>query len=211
MIIVDFKNLTKIHWKEIEENTIICYPEVGDFCYYPYPDHPNGCPNKDKCDHLNIPDFNTIQECANFKYFYLVYAEVDFKKYKELRELENPDFFNTPRKIANLLYWQKSVKSLLIRSLEDIKRQNNNYYIYVFGCGYRMKLSFQDRVGSMENSCINVFSTMKLNDIKFEVKPKDKVILCCLICSYEKLKIKELRQANIFDYLPSNKINEEVY
>jgi len=207
---LDFKNLTKIHWKEIKEDTIICYPEVEDFCYYPYPDHPKGCPNKDKCDHLNIPDFRTIQECANFRFFYLVYAEVNFKKYKELRERENPDFFNTPRKIANLLYWQNSIKRLLIQTLEDIKRQNNDKYIYVLGCGYGMKLSFQDRVGSMENSCINVFSTMKLNNIKFEVKPKDKVILCCLTCSHEKMKIKKQEQVNILNFLSSEKINEEV-
>jgi len=197
---MNFEKLTRIIWKEILEKTIINYPEISDFCHYPYPDHPKGCPNIDKCYHLNIPDFRTIQEYAEFKHFYLLYAEFDFKQYKKIRMTENPDFFNTPRKVANLLYWQHSIKNLLSKKIEEIKAHNNNKEIYVFSCGAGMKLSFQKQVGSMENSCINVFSTMKLNGIEFEVKPKDKIVLCCLLCSLIPLVIIKEKQTNILNW-----------
>ena len=71
---MDINKLVQINWKEIKESTIIHYPEIKDLCYRPYPNYPKGCINIEKCSKLNIPDFGTIQESAEFNYFYLVYA-----------------------------------------------------------------------------------------------------------------------------------------
>ena len=86
---IDFKELTKISVKKIHEKSIIRYPEVSDFCYYPYPNHPKGCPNIDKChSEKKIPYFSEVVNNNNFSNYYLVYVNFNFAKYKELRKKE---------------------------------------------------------------------------------------------------------------------------
>ncbi|MFX1479986.1 MAG: hypothetical protein ACFFCI_17850 [Promethearchaeota archaeon] len=191
---MNFSELVEIHHKEIEEKTIIWYPEIEDLCYRPYPDHPKGCPNIEKCAHMNIPNFGVLTSHLEYDYyFYLVYAKFDFKRYKESRKEEHLNW--TERQVECLLYWQNSVKSLLSKYLDSIDLKG----AYVLGCGSGMKLEHQDRVGSMENSCINVFSTMKLNGIKMEVKPKKVIYLVCLVMSrYEILFIKKQKSLEVF-------------
>lgn len=190
---MNFEKLTKIKVKKIEEKTIIRYPEVYELCYYPYPNHPNGCPNTLNCQWLNVPFFDTIYEYGNYTYFYLVYIEFNFKRYKELRILENPEFFNTEARLKCLIYWQNSVKKIL-RDYIEILQEGNQFY--VLGCGYGFKLSFQKHVASMEAVGINVFSTLKLNNISFELKPKNKIILCSLICATNRLILKKQTKVN---------------
>ena len=187
--IMKFGKLTKLKHKEINEETIIHYPEIEDLCYYPYPNHLNGCPNRIKCQMLNIPSFDIIKDCGEYFYYYLVYLEFDFKKYKEFRKIEKPSFFNTKERLKCVLYWQGSLKKIIKDYIEELKRQN--LLFYVLGCGSGFTLSFQKQVGSMENARINVFSTLKLNGIDFEVKPTNKIILCNLLCSKKKISFKK--------------------
>ena len=186
---MDFEKLSILNHKQIKEETIIHYPEIEDFCWYPYPNHPEGCPNRIKCQMLNVPNFDVILDWGNYSYFYLVYLEFDFKKYKELRKIEKPSFFNTEKRLKCVLYWQGSLKKIIKGYLEWLKTGNSLFY--VLGCGSGLNLSFQDRVASMESVCINVFSTLKLNGIKFEIKPKNKIVLCNLLCSKEKISFKK--------------------
>lgn len=197
---IDFKKLTEIKHKEIEEKTIIRYPEIEDFCYYSYPNHPNGCPNISKCKRLNIHSFDEIHEYGKFSHYYLLYIIFNFKKYKELREKENPDFFNTEDRLRCLIYWQNSLKSIIRKFIENLWKNNSNSF-YVLGCGSGFKLSFQKQVGSMELVWINVFSTMKLNKIKFEIKPKNRIVLCTLLCSKQKISFDNIKEKTILDYL----------
>ena len=88
-----------------------------------------------------------------------------------------------------VLYWQSSLKVIIKRFIENIWQRNQHFY--VLGCGSGFKLSFQEHVASMEAVGINVFSTLKLNKIKFEIKPKNKVILCNLLCSKQKIKFEK--------------------
>lgn len=183
-----FKEISKLKHKEIEEETIIHYPEIEDFCRYPYPDHPNGCINILKCQMLNVPNFDVILECGDYSYFYLVYLEFDFKEYKEIRSEQNPEFFNSEGRLRCNRYYQNSLKKIIKDYIEDIRKNNKDFY--VLGCGSGFKLSFQKQVASMENVCINVFSTMKLNGIKFEVKPTNKIVFCNLLCSKQKISFE---------------------
>jgi len=188
----------QIKWKEIEEETIIHYPEIEDFCYRPYPNHPKGCPNIDKCEWLNIPNFETILEYGKPKFFYLIYAKFDFFKYWLLRLLEaikthTLNYWTTSR-LECLLYWQHSVKKLLSEFINGLSLTKQDY---LFGCGYGLKIKSQKYVGSMENSCINVFSTCKLNGIKLEIRPKNKIHLVCLLCAKKPVSFKRRKQLTL--------------
>lgn len=199
---MEFDKLTELYHKEIDVNTIVWYPEVFDeLCYYPYPNHPNGCPNKQKCEELNIPSFGIIIEYGEYLHYYLVYLEFNFIKYKELRKIENPSFFNTENRLKCLIYWQNSLKKIIKDYLEWLKI--GNHLFYVLGCGSGFKLSFQKQVASMEAVGINVFSTLKLNNIKFEIKPINKIILCNLLCSKQKLRFKR-NDTMLNKYLKTN-------
>jgi hypothetical protein len=186
---MNFKDLVEINWKEIKKETIIHYSEVDNFCRRSYPDHPKGCPNINKCKSLksSVPSIDSILSQHN--YFYLFYAEFDFDTYKRERNALKPDFFNTRRRLECVLYWQRPVKKLIEEKLELLWSINANKF-YVLGSGSGLDLTFQRKIASMENCCINVFSTMKLNNIEFEIKPLRKIILCNLLCSKAPLNFK---------------------
>lgn len=191
---IDFRKLTIINIKRIEEKSIIRYPEVLDFCYYPYPGHPNGCPNIDKChSDKKIPYFSEVVKNSKFTHYYLISINFNFAKYKTFRKKENPEFFNSEARLKCLIYWQNSVKKLLKQKIEDLI--NNQNSLFIAGCGSGMKIKgYNKYVYSMEAMGINVFSTLKLNKIPFELKPKNKIILCSLICAKNKLKFKKQKR-----------------
>jgi len=168
------KDLTTIKIKEIKRDTIIHYPEIKDLCSRPYPNHPNGCPNREKCQMLNIPSFEVIDSFGKYTNYYLVYVIFNRKAYRESKEERD-----------NLRWWQGSLKKLLKEKLIEIIKNNPKISYYIYGCGSGFKLGVE--IGSMEHCHINVFSTMKLNGIKLDLNPKNKVILVCLISSTKPL------------------------
>jgi hypothetical protein len=52
------------------------------------------------------------------------------------------------------------------------------------GSGFNNKdiKRYQKEVYSMEAVGINVLSTLRLNKIDFEIRPKNKILLVCLVC-----------------------------
>jgi len=194
---MDFKELVSINWKEIKEETIIHYDEVLELCKRPYPNHPKGCPNQEKCRSLAIPSFKEFKEKNKNYFYYLVHAYFDFGSYKQIRKREHPDW--TEQQVKCVLYWQGSVKKHLADYIENIRKGNPPFYVY--GCGSGLKLFFQKIVGSMEAARINVFSTLKLNRIPFELNPENNVILCCLLCSRVPLKFDIEKEKHVFYYL----------
>jgi hypothetical protein len=89
-------------------------------------------------------------------------------------------------------WWNGSFKSLLKKKIEKICLNNKNFFL-VFGCGSKFKLTFQEEVGSMELCCINVFSTMKLNGVKLDINPINKVIFVNLLCSKKEINFNKKR------------------
>jgi len=179
------RNLMIINLKEIKKETIIRYKEIKELCKRKYKGHNKGCPNIEKCK--VIPFFDDIEK-INKEYYYLLYANFQYDKYQELRKLEKSEW--TDNQVRCVLYWQNSVKKLLKETLEYIYEWNGFYVnnIYILGCGSGFKLSFQNQVYSMESVGINVFSTLKLNDIPFDIKAINNVKLVCLICSNYKIE-----------------------
>lgn len=189
-----FLELLEGYYKQIERESIIYYKEVRGYCKLKYPDHPHGCPNIEKCNRLNIPYFGKLLNDNEFDYFYLLYFIFDFEKYQKKRIEENSDFFNTKRKVRNLLYWQKSINFIIKDYLERIHSLNLQKDFYVLANGSGFNLSYQSPVGSMENSCIDVFQTLEINEISFEKNPETFITLCNLLCSKFKLKIPKLKE-----------------
>jgi len=191
---IDFKELTKISVKKIKEETIIFSEDVEELCLRPYPNHPKGCPRFDQ--HLCPPYAPFLGDDIDYyNHFYLVYINFDFGNYKELRKEENPEFFNSENRLKCLIYWQNSVKNLLKGKIERIIDQNTDFLIA--GCGSGMKIKgYKYDVYSMEAMGINVFSTLKLNKIPFELRPKNMIILCSLICAKNSLKFKKQTKLN---------------
>lgn len=185
---MNFNKLTKIDWKEINKDTIIWYSEIKDLCSRSYPNHPKGCINIKKCNRLNTPEFGCISN--NYNYFYLIYIKFDFKKYRDLR-LKEKDWWSVGRRTYNLYYYQNSLKSKLINYINNLHLSSDTY---IYGCGSGFKLAQHGIIGSMENGCINVFSTMKLNGIKMEIEPEYIIYLVCLIMSKDKLTFKQQKR-----------------
>jgi len=163
----------------IKKETIIRYKEVKDLCGYRYKGHKKGCPNIENCK--KIPFFDDIKE-ANKKYYYLLIANFDYGMYQRLRSSENPLW--SQDKVRCVLYWQNSVKKMLKDEINEINDINKLFDdLYVLGCGSGFKLKWQKEVYSMESTGINVFSTLKLNHIKYDIKAINNVKLVCLLCS----------------------------
>ena len=182
---MDISELVKLKSKIISRNSIIAYKEILDLCKRPYPGHRKGCPNIEKChNELIVPFFKKLDSQMKFRFYYLLYAIFDFKGYKKSRKKEYPKW--SDGKIKCVLYWQGSVKSLIRKKLEKIY---NEYDFYVLGCGSGLKLSFQKPVASMEAVGINVFSTMKINKVEFEIKPISRIVFCNLLCSKKPIHI----------------------
>lgn len=163
-------NLVKIYHTEINPETIIFNEKIREFCKRAYPKHKNGCPNYNKnplCPPQAPYRKDILKKHSNF---ILVWANFDFKSYKEKMK-ENHQTWSE-KQITCVLYWQGSLKKII----KDYIVKNLQYN-ELFGCGS----GFLDSQ-SMESAGINVFSTLKLNKIDYEIKPVDKIVLVALLC-----------------------------
>lgn len=183
------RNLIIIRLKEVKYNTICFTPKTQKWCSLPYPGHPNGCPNYNKSEFCppNVPFLKCILN--NFNYFYLIYAKFDLKKYKNLMLDKHP--YWTEKQATCVLYWQNSIKKILKDFIKKIFIENpkNNFYLFSSGSGYKCHIFKQNNIYSMEATGINVIKTLKDNDINFEIKPKNFVLLVNLLCAREKIRI----------------------
>lgn len=194
---IEFEELLNIKDLErINVESIIYYKEVQDFCLLPYKNHIKGCPNygKEGCP-PNAPFFKEILKTYEHNFIYLLYAYFNFGKYKSLRRIDwerrNVDY--SEGLLNSVLYWQNSVKSIIKEEIKLIIRKNPLDKIYVLssGSGFTDKFfeKIQGKVYSMEAVGINVFSTLKKNNIRFDVFPTDEIILVNLLLSNKKINI----------------------
>jgi predicted metal-binding protein len=192
--LVDIKPLTKIKIIEIPKDTIIFDKKMRNFCSKSYKGRKNGCPNfnnKNGCP-PNSPYMEDFIMYGEFNYFYLIYGKLDFKKYKQIRfnqliekYKDDPIKKNkkyTQRELGNLLYWQKSMKNLIFKQIENIEKTNLDFYLLSCGAGYKDKNKRKLGKYSMESVGINVFETCKNNNITLERnRPFDVIHLICLL------------------------------
>lgn len=192
----DGLKIMKVKVKRIQKETIIHYDKVRDFCKRSYPGHPHGCPNygkKETCPPHAERFMNVIKSIPDGKYF-LVYVNFDLEEQSRRMKEKNPHF--TEKQSRNSRYWQSTVKKALREKIMSIYNANKNQAWYIIGCGSgfstKKMSNIQKNVCSMEAMGINVFSTLKLNEIPFEVKPKKYVTLVCLLIAYRQLKEIEM-------------------
>jgi len=178
---MNIRNLVKIKDKIIDGNSIVFTKKTRLWCQLPYPGHSGGCPNYNKCK--LCPPYSPYMPNLKDKYdkFKLIYATFDFKKYKELRKQENSSL--SEAQVRCILYWQSQIKKLLKEELNPhFSGIFNIDDLYLFGCGSGFSLKYQPEVFSMESVGIYVMKTLENNNISFELKPKNYVILVCLLC-----------------------------
>lgn len=183
---MDIQNLVSIEIKEIPKKTITFSEKVQEYCKLPYDGHPKGCINygKKKTCPPQQPFRKDVLE--NYSTFVLALASFDFKKYKQEMKKLHPLW--SEKQLANVIYWQNSVKTLLKNKLREYSFEE------IFGAGS----GFWGRP-SMEAVGINVFHTLKLNGIPFEMKPKDKIVMVALMMFKGKMK----KQTSLLAFLGS--------
>lgn len=167
------KNLLQIIDVNIRKESIKITSKTNLWCVLPYPNHKGGCPNYNKNE--LCPPNTKLLNLKKYSQFKLIYVIFDFNSYKEWRKEQNPQW--SDKQISCVLYWQGSVKKYLKEYI--IKNMNGNPYI--LGCGSGFKINGKE-YPSMEAVGIDVFTTLKNNDIDFEIKPINKIVMCCLLC-----------------------------
>lgn len=175
---MNIKQLVKITCKEIKPETIIFTEKTRLWCNLPYNGH-NGCPNFGKNPQCppNAPYLDQIPKL--FSHYYLIYAQFDFKTYKEQMRSLYPDW--SEKQLACLLYWQKPLKNLLTDYLHTIA--NSDKTIYGAGSG-------SNGCYAMESIGIHVFKTLDLNQIHYEIKPVNSIIMVNLVCLHQPIQYK---------------------
>ena len=176
---MNFSELATTKQKYISRESIVITKKTEKWCQLPYPGHKKGCPNymKSKTCPPNVTYIGKF--IHQFNLFLLIWAEFDFKKYKELRFEEHPEW--SKNQVKCVLYWQASIKKILKNKIKTIKNTSD----YLLSCGS----GFGNSIKSMEAVGINVFATLKNNNIDFEIKPQNKILLVCLLCK----KLNEIR------------------
>ena len=186
---MEIKKLIQIRKIKIDSKSIKFTKKTRLWCQLPYPNHPKGCPNYYK--NPNCPPSAKFMKkiLSDYLHFYLIYAKFDLKIQKERMLLLHPNWSN--RQANCLLYWQNSVKKELKNYIKKIYIMNKNFDLFLLSCGsgFNSNDYNQGKVYSMEAAGIDVFKTLKNNNISFEIKPKNKVLLITLLCSNEKLLI----------------------
>jgi predicted metal-binding protein len=171
MVLVD----KYIHFSKIEiiKDSIEYKENIGEWCKKPYPGHKHGCPNYGKKE--LCPPFSKFMKdnIEKYHYFYLIYAEFDFRGYKDEMSILLPDW--TEKQLGCCLYWQTQLKNKFYTYVKEFITSTD----LLLGCGS----GFGKNIQSMESGGINVFKTLTNNNILYEDRPKNKIVLCCLLCS----------------------------
>jgi hypothetical protein len=93
---------------------------VRGLCFRPYPLHPKGCPNANKCDRCppKAPLFENVFDLGSP--VFAVVNEFDIGSHVERMRAAHPDW--TDRQLYCVLYWQpKARKALAAKVKESLK------------------------------------------------------------------------------------------
>lgn len=180
---MNISDLLTIKTFKINEKSIKFTHKTRLWCQLPYPNHPKGCPNYNK-NLLCPPKAPFLKEyISRYNHFYLIVGRFNLSKYTILMLENHPDW--SERQAACVLYWQGSAKKHLKEYIKNIYRNNSDKTLFLLssGSGYKNLEIQQEKIYSMEAAGIDVFTTLRENNIKFHVKPKDFVLLVNSLCS----------------------------
>ena len=90
---------------------LVTNDSTGDWCRFPYPGHPKGCPNYNKVDRCpprapKIKDYFDLSQPL-----YLVHSEFDLAGHQSKMKESHPDW--SLRQCRCVLYWQSSSRKQL--------------------------------------------------------------------------------------------------
>lgn len=183
--------LVNVECIEVQKDTIIFTKKTRFWCTRPYKNNKKGCPNHGK-NPLCPPNAPYLEKfIKSYKYFYLIYIIFDFKQYKEKMKIIHKDW--SEDQLGNRWFWQSQVKVHLRLFIESLFKLNKSKGLYLVFCGSGLKSSKiikQDKIYSMEAIGIFVFRTLKNNNIKYEINPKNNIKLVSLLCSKEEIILK---------------------
>jgi predicted metal-binding protein len=188
---MDITSLLTFNIQKVKKSTIHFSEKPFRWCTLPYPNHPNGCPNYNK-NPLCPPTTQILDnKLDSFNAFYLVYARFQLNEYVKEMMKRHPKW--SYRQASCVLYWQGSVKRRIKTILKQIYRKNpnNQFYLFASGSGFKEILNNQEKIYSMEAAGIDVFKTLRNNDIEFEIKPKKFLLLVNLLCAARPLKFNQ--------------------
>jgi len=191
----EVRDLVTVHAKGVQASSIVFTEKVREWCKLPYPmpkpDHPRGCPNYGKKPLCPPTAPYRADILVKFKNFKIVHAVFDFKRYKELVRESHPAW--SDRQVENVLYWQSAVKKVLKdRVFGDHRHIDNDRVVLGAGSGF-------DNCQSMESAGIDVFATLKNNDIPIEHRPENIVTLVSLVAWNDPVPGKNV-QPSLFDF-----------
>ena len=113
----------KLPFGIIQVSRIITSRKTGEWCQYPYPNHPKGCPNygRDGCP----PKTLFISEIVDLRRpVYLAFSEFNLERHVSNMRLKHPTW--SERQLRNVLYWQGTSRKQM-RQRARIAR--------LYGCG----------------------------------------------------------------------------
>jgi predicted metal-binding protein len=176
-----------ISYHEINKDSIKFTTKTRRWCRLPYLKHPNGCPNYGK-NSLCPPKAPFLKTTIDkFNHFYLIIGKFNLVKYKKGMLRRHPNW--SDRQAKCVLYWQGSAKKHMKEYIKTIyeKHTENNMFLLSSGSGFKNVKIPQKKIYSMEAAGINVFETLRKNNIEFELKPENYILLVNLLCSSEKV------------------------
>jgi len=180
---VKINHLVTFHHYIINPNTIVFYKNEeirNKLCQLPYPGHKKGCPNYGKSENCppDIPIRTDIFKL--YSQFILVVAKFHFQIYCMEMKSVHSDW--SERRIKNVLYWQGQLKKLMRNYIQKLSIQfGKPDELFGAGSGFW-------NYPSMEAVGINVFATLKRNNISFEIRPETIVTMVALLLYKNKTK-----------------------
>ena len=183
---VEISDIVEINFIEVNKDTIIFSPKVQEWCKLPYKNNKLGCSSygKKSCP-PNSPYLET--KLNDYNFFYLIVTKFDLKIYKERRAKIHPDWSND--QLKNSRHWQSRLRKKVKDYISDLIIRNSiiidQVLILVFGSGFKI---LNKEHCSMESVGIHVFHTLKKNNINYEIKPKNFIVMVSLICSNKQIR-----------------------
>lgn len=136
---------------------LVIQEATRDWCRFPYPNHPKGCPNYGK--HRDCPPNSSMlyEYFDNNRNISFVVVKFDIAGHEKRMLQRNPDW--TRKQARCVLYWQGSVRSRLRKKVQE----------YMNKIGYN---KWSDRPEAMG---LNLFRTFHKYGLKLQKNPKDYV------------------------------------
>ena len=138
---------------------------VRHFCKLPYPNHPHGCPNYNQT-HFCPPQIPMVDEFIDLnRQHWFVICEFDLGFHMRTMKVKHPDW--SEKQLANVYYWQNSVRSRLRIETEGfIKDKQDINLVYTL---------LPEAMG------VNVFRTVIPLGLKIKARPKKMVYKIALV------------------------------